>query len=150
MLSDCPAEFVPHKDGMCLLNRIVDAGDQWLKAQVDISPESLFSTAQGIPSYVGLEYLAQAVAAWAGYQERLNGGKPKIGFLVGTRRYRVSEPIFTFGDQLQIHVQQELVAQNGLQVFGCELYGNTVKGSAHINVFQPDDINAFLEETRHV
>lgn len=145
--SNQPEDFVPHKGNMCLLTRILDAGDDWLQAEVDIVRTSLFATDIGIPAWVGLEYLAQAVAAWSGYQARLQGGSPQIGFLVGTRRYTSSQPYFKLGSTLKLHVRQEMVAENGLHVFACELQGDQVQAGAHINVFQPDNIEAFLQET---
>lgn len=35
-------ELVPHSGLMSLLDRIVDHGDDWLEAQVDISENTLF------------------------------------------------------------------------------------------------------------
>ena len=139
-------ELVPHADRMCLLSSIVDYGDDWLQAEVEITPDSMFADARGVPAWIGLEYLAQTIAAYSGLQERRHGGQPKIGLLLGTRRYSCNVERFEFGQKLRLRVSPEVVADNGLNVFDCELQGEGVRATAMINVFQPDDAEAFLNE----
>jgi predicted hotdog family 3-hydroxylacyl-ACP dehydratase len=141
-------ELVPHSSAMSLLSRVVGYGDDWLEAEVDIDAQSLFAQADGVPSYVGLAYMAQAIAAYAGLQERKAQQPPKIGFLLGTRRYEVSKPYFPCGVTLTVRVEREMVAENGLHAFKGNLYGDQVDASANLNVFQPDDANAFIKEMK--
>lgn len=140
------AELVPHSGKMSLLTRILDYGDDWLQAEVEITRESLFADAQGVPAWIGLEYMAQAIAAYSGLQERLHGGQPKIGFLLGSRKYLCNAERFQFGQKLRLKVYPEILGDNGLNVFMCELQGDGVSASALVNVFQPDDADAFLRE----
>jgi predicted hotdog family 3-hydroxylacyl-ACP dehydratase len=140
------AELVPHSGRMSLLSEIVDYGDDWLLAEVVISRDSTFADARGVPAWIGLEYMAQAIAAYSGLEERLQGGKPKIGFLLGARRYECTEERFAIGQKLCVRVQPEMLGANGLNVFNCELQGDGVSASAVVNVFQPDDADAFLQE----
>ena len=88
------APYVPHRLGMCLLNTLLAVGDEHLYARVVPQRDDLFATPDGIPGWVGLEWLAQAVAAWAGVQSVMSGDPPKIGFLLGTRRYQCQPPFF--------------------------------------------------------
>ncbi len=141
-------EVVPHSSTMSLLDEIVDYGPDWLQSRVLIHADSVFVTDLGVPGWIGLEYMAQTVAAYAGVQERLQGGAPKIGFLVGTRRYECSQPYFSIGATLRIDVREEFRAENGLGVFSCTLSAEGVQASASINVFQPDDSAQFLGEPK--
>ncbi|WP_297811428.1 hotdog family protein [uncultured Methylophaga sp.] len=142
------ADLVPHSGTMSLLSRITAYGEDWLEAEVDIHESSLFAEADGVPAWVGLEYLAQTIAAYAGLQERKKHATPKIGFLLGTRRYEVSQPFFASGLTLIIRVRREMVADNGLHVFqGC-LTGHQVEATANLNVFQPEDATAFMKEAK--
>ena len=138
------AQLVPHSDKMSLLNRILDYGEEWLRAEVHITPDSMFAETGGIPAWIGLEYMAQAISAHAGMLERLNGGEPKIGFLLGSRKYLCNTDYFAPGQTLLVKVQLEMLAANGLKVFSCELKGRGVEASAMVNVFQPDDAEKFL------
>lgn len=140
------ADLVPHSGKMSLLNTIVDYGEDWLHAEVHITPDSMFADTDGVPAWIGLEYMAQTIAAWSGLQERLNDGMPKIGFLLGSRNYQCSTDYFVTGQSLLLKVHLEILGGNGLNVFNCELQGQGVSASAVVNVFQPDDTEKFLKD----
>lgn len=136
-------ELVPHSGSMSLLDEVVAYGDDWLHASVKITSDSMFLEEKGVPTLVGIEYLAQTVAAYAGVQERKKGGKPKLGFLLGVRRYSCATDYFPIGDTLILKVQLEMQAENGLSAFQCVLVSDEVEVSARLNVFQPDDASKF-------
>jgi predicted hotdog family 3-hydroxylacyl-ACP dehydratase len=140
------AELVPHSGKMSLLSSIVDYGEDWLQAEVVITRDSTFADAEGVPSWIGFEYMAQTIAAYSGLQERLRGGKPRIGFLLGSRKYVCNVERFAIGQKLLLKVCPEVLGDNGLNVFNCELRGQGVDASAMINVFLPEDADAFLRE----
>src|SRR5688572_26717078 len=91
------SSLVPHARPMVLLDRVICADEESLSAEVSIRSDSLFCTAEGVGAWVGLEYMAQAVAAYAGYVAHLRGEAVKIGFLLGTRRYDCNRPFFSVG-----------------------------------------------------
>lgn len=144
-------EVVPHAGVMSLLDRVVDCGDEWLVAEVTIGPDTLFVEEQGLPAWVGIEYMAQAIAAFDGVSRRHRGLESVVGFLVGTRRYESSHGHFPLGSTLTIRVEREFQADNGLGVFVCGIRavgpgGDTLSADAALNVFQPDDVDEFLEQ----
>lgn len=130
-------ELLPHDPPMVLLDRIVSYADSTLVAEVDIGEDSMLCGDGGVPGWVGIEYMAQAVAAHAGYQARLEDKEPKIGYLLGTRVYKTSVPVFPIGATLTIHIES-LFVDMGLGAFACRIdIGETV-ASATINVYQPN------------
>jgi predicted hotdog family 3-hydroxylacyl-ACP dehydratase len=139
-------ELVPHSGKMSLLDNIIAYGDDWLEAEVHISEDSMFAEAQGVPAWIGLEYMAQTIGAYSGLQERQNNLPPKLGFLVGTRKYLCSAHHFSFGQTIRVKVQRELQADNGLSVFSCSLEAQNISASANLNVFQPENADQFLED----
>ena len=139
-------DLVPHSGKMSLLSRIIGYGEEWLQSEVDVTGKSLFADDRGVPAWIGMEYMAQTIAAYAGLQERKKGGTPKIGLLLGSRKYSSSTDYFAQGQTFRIRVELEMVAENGLNVFNCKLEGNKTHAEAVINVFQPDDAEKFLEE----
>jgi predicted hotdog family 3-hydroxylacyl-ACP dehydratase len=141
------SELVPHSGKMSLLTRISDYGDDWLEAEVDIDASSMFVEEQGVPAWVGVEYMAQTVAAFAGLQEKALGQHPKLGFLLGTRRYNVNVEWFPLGVTLTIRVVREMVAENGLHVFQTMLEANQISAAASLNVFQPENAEQFIKES---
>lgn len=138
-------ELVPHAGPMCLLDRVIEASDDHLVAEVTIRSDGLFADEAGVNAWVGIEYMAQAVAAWAGWRARNAGGAPKIGLLLGSRRYASSVARFGVGDRLRIEVRCEFIADNGLGQFGCRISRDGVElASSALNVFEPDDPGEFL------
>ena len=91
--------FLPHSGVMVLLDRLLEVGPEELRAEVTIRPDSVFCDGHDVPGWVGVEYMAQAIAAYAGYTAQLRGETVKIGFLLGTRRYEASCPGFAVGSR---------------------------------------------------
>ncbi|MBW8780146.1 MAG: hotdog family protein [Burkholderiales bacterium] len=137
--------LVPHQGAMCLLDRLLAAEGERLSAEVVVPAQGLFSHDGGVGAWVGIEYMAQAVAAWAGWQARMLGQPPSIGLLLGTRRYRCSVPRFAAGQRLQIDIERGYQADNGLGQFECRIHADGVElASAQLTVFGPQDPSAFL------
>lgn len=138
------APFVPHRHGMCLLDTLLEIGDEHLLAEVTPRHDDLFAGAGGVPGWVGLEWLAQAVSAWAGVQAVSQGDEPRIGFLLGTRRYRCESPWFAFDQPVRAEVVLDFRADNGLGAFRGELRGSDGRSLATttLNVFQPESLKA--------
>jgi len=131
-------ELLPHDPPMVLLNRVLSYTESSLVAEVDIGEDSILCEADGVPGWVGIEYMAQAVAAHAGYQGRLAGQAPRIGYLLGTRSYESSLSVFPPGKTLTVHIES-LFVEMGLGAFACRIELDGPVASATINVYQPTD-----------
>ena len=142
--------LVPHSGAMVLLDRVVAADAESLCAEVAIRPDSMFCDGAGVGSWVGIEYMAQAIAAYAGYRAALRGEPVKIGFLLGARRYQCQQPVFAVGQVLRVHVQRVLQGENGLGAFECRI-ADAATGAdaavATVTVFQPNDVDNFLQRS---
>ncbi|HTH44482.1 MAG TPA: hotdog family protein [Oxalicibacterium sp.] len=142
-------ELVPHAGPMVLLDRVVAVEGEGLCAEVAIRPGTLFCAENGVGSWVGIEYMAQAVAAFAGYEARARGEAVRVGFLLGSRRYECAGPAFAIGKRLHVHVQRTLQGENGLGAFECHIAdadnAAAVLATATITVFQPDNVGNFLQ-----
>lgn len=132
--------FVPHRRTMSLLSRIVEIDAERAQAEVDITPATLFARDDGVPAWVGIEYMAQTIAAWAGARARRAGHEPNIGFLLGSRRYSCEQPLFSFGRTLRVTARCELIGDNGLGQFACSIIdvatGQPI-AAAMVSVFEP-------------
>jgi len=143
------ASVVPHTAPMILIDHIICWDHTQLTSAVTISSDAVFAEQSGVPAWVGIEYMAQTIAAFAGCKARSQQQPIKIGFLVGSRRYESSHDYFPLGATLEICTQEVIVGENGLSVFECTLKGTgeqaQIIATANINVFQPEDPDAFLE-----
>jgi len=137
--------LVPHAGPMVLLDRVISVGEDSLLAEVRIRSDSLFCNTDGVGAWVGIEYMAQAIGAWAGYTAQARGEPVKLGFLLGTRRYDCSRPIFILGSLLRVHVLRVFQDENGLGSFECSIDNEEGRvATATVAVFQPPNVNDFL------
>jgi predicted hotdog family 3-hydroxylacyl-ACP dehydratase len=143
------AELIPHAGPMILLDRVLDADLEHLTAEVSIRPDALFCDGQRVGGWVGIEYMAQAIGALAGWTARQNNDPIRIGFLVGTRQYRSHTPWFVVGETLHISVNREIDGDNGVSAVTCRITApdGYLHAEATLTVFQPDNLEDFLEKS---
>jgi predicted hotdog family 3-hydroxylacyl-ACP dehydratase len=138
-------QVIPHRGAMRLIDRLLDWDTDCAVAELTVPPDGPFHEADGVPAWVGIEYMAQTIAAWEGCQAR--GAAPEIGFLLGSRRYVAETGHFVAGSVLQVRAQCELFGDNGLGMFACRiLEGERTLASANVSVFQPADVQAYLDK----
>lgn len=140
------AEVVPHAGAMLFLDDLLSHDEDGVIAEGGVDARHLFADAEGVPAWVGIEFMAQAIAAWAGCRARARGEPVRIGFLLGTRRYECRRQYFAFGTRLRVEVRREIFGDNGLGMFVCRLFeaGEEI-ACANLSVFEPRDPAAFLE-----
>lgn len=132
--------YVPQRGAMLLIDRIIELSEEHAVAEVDIRSEGLFMRKGKMPAWVGIEYMAQTISAWAGGRSQRSGGKTKIGLLLGSRRYEAMQPAFPAGSTLRVEVRRELAGESGLGVFdGRILVDGALIASAKVTVFEPAD-----------
>ncbi|WP_105902249.1 hotdog family protein [Vibrio gangliei] len=143
-------ELVPHQDPMLLIDTLIEVDESHIHTQVTICEQGLFFNreTQAVPGYVGIEFMAQSVAAWSGYQCKLKGKPPEIGFLLGTRRYKSTNVQFELGQTYDIYAEH-LMDNNGMAAFACQIQhqGQEI-ASAQLNAFvpSPQQLNQMLSQ----
>lgn len=148
--------YVPHRGSMLLIDRLLEVGEEHAVAEVRVARDGMFVQPQGVPAWVAIEYMAQTVAAWAGWRAAQKGEPAKIGFLLGSRKLEALQPFFALGAVLRVEVQYELLGSNGLGMFSCQvLHNGQLAARARVSVFEPGDGAAYLraleseEEKKH-
>jgi predicted hotdog family 3-hydroxylacyl-ACP dehydratase len=121
-----------------------DSATCWL----DIDEQSAFyqTDKSAVPAYIGIEYMAQSIAAFAG-AKALEQGKPvQIGFLLGSRKYQQTQNFFKNGSHLKVKIVELHNEPSGLGVYSCEILNQEdIIASAQVNVFLPPDPQYFVE-----
>jgi predicted hotdog family 3-hydroxylacyl-ACP dehydratase len=152
------AELVPHSGNALLIDDIVSFDALGLTARCTIKPGGLYNQADGsLPAWLGLEIMAQAVAAWAGCQARRDEipvekgpskrDPVKLGFLLGTRRYECHVDSFAAGSQLSVHVSCAMQDDAGMGTFACDItQDGQVLAAARLNAYSPPNVNEFIHE----
>lgn len=141
------ASLIPHAGDMILLDAVSRFDAESLEAHLHVRPGGLLNLADGsLPAWVGVEIMAQAVAAFAGCQARLAGLPVELGFLLGTRQYRCDVDRFPAGCDLHVRVLRSLQDDNGMGVFECHLDGPGLHAEARLNVYRPPEVASYLQE----
>jgi predicted hotdog family 3-hydroxylacyl-ACP dehydratase len=132
------AALLPHRAPMILLDEILGYDEATLVAGLTVRATSLFLEGEGIAVHVGLEYMAQACGAYAGALARDRGEPVRIGFVLGTRRYRAFLPWFRLGDRLVVSASL-LYGDAQMGAFDCRIeIDGRLAAEAQLNVYQPD------------
>jgi predicted hotdog family 3-hydroxylacyl-ACP dehydratase len=121
---------------MALLDRIIDFDEYTLSAELVVRGDNLLGNDKTVPAWAGIEYMAQAIAAYAGIKSKLAGEPIKLGFLLGTRSYTSNVASFAVGTALAIQVKN-IIQDDKLGVFDCKLRGDGIEINANLNVYQP-------------
>ncbi len=135
------SSLVPHDAPMILIDQLIDVDESSVHCQVFVTDKSQFFEAgsKSVGAWVGIEYMAQTVSAWSGYQSYMKGECSPIGFLLGSRRYNSESDRFLQGDILDIYADK-LMESDGMGAFSCSIKcKNTVLATAQLNVFVPSE-----------
>jgi predicted hotdog family 3-hydroxylacyl-ACP dehydratase len=139
-------ELLPHRAPMCWLDELVAIGADSITTRLVIRADALFYEPElGMPAWVGLEYMAQTVAAYSGHERVTRGQQPQIGLLLGTRHYRNHVDYFPLGAVLDVHATMLLRDASDLVAFACEIrHGAAVLAQADVKAIRPDDLQSVL------
>ena len=139
-------QLLPHRPPMILIDRMIDATDAGSTCEVTIGPQTLFMGPGGVPAFVGLEYMAQAVAAYGGYKSYLAGEPMAIGFLLGIPQLKTYCQLFDCGQTLQVQVTH-VWGDNELMQFHYTIHDaltGKLLQQAELTVFKPKDFQSYL------
>ena len=149
-LEPCPwatADLLPHAGDMILIDDVLGFDEEQIRTRLQVRAGGLFNRADGsLPAWVGIELMAQSVAAFAGCQARTRNEPVELGFLLGTRKFECNVADFPVGSELTIHAQRSLEDDNGMGVFECHLTGPDIQASARLNVYRPPQAASYLAE----
>ena len=111
-----------HRTPMVFLDDVVESRHEGLTAAVRIRARiPFYETDRGVPAWVGIEYMAQSIAALAGIRARVAGDKVPLGLIIGCRNYISTTAAFAPGSELWISVEELFAEENGFGSFDCRI-----------------------------
>jgi predicted hotdog family 3-hydroxylacyl-ACP dehydratase len=128
-----------HRPPMIFLDDVIETDQDRLVAIIRIREGIPFYKSQrGVPTWIGLEYMAQSIAALAGIRAR-NAGKPvPLGMIIGCRNYTCNTSMFPPGSELQISIKELAAEEYGFGSFDCKIEGPDLAAQARVSVFGGD------------
>ena len=118
---------IPHKGKMLLIDEIenIDFENKTITAFATINEDNIFYEADGIPSYIFIEYVAQSCAAYNSYNQiQNNNEKEKIGFILNIKSANCYKDKVASGDTIYIKAKETLRDSNIAYYDGEVFYNN--------------------------
>ena len=140
-----PADLLPHSGRMILIDRIIACDEHRVHTEVTITAQHLFADENAqVPSYVGLEIMAQSVGVIAGYVWRRQQQAPRVGFLLGTRLFTANVSHFFASQCLQVTAQEVYREENGMAAYDCQICcAGEVLAQARLSAYEPQNLDEF-------
>ena len=143
-------ELLLQRHEMLLLDSVHDFGPDHVEVGATVTAPHPLLDPRGMPAWVGIELMAQAVSVFSGLELRAQGLPPRIGLLLGARTYEAHVPFFAVGARLRVRATLALRDATGLGVFDCTIRERTkLLASGQVKGYVPQDIDQFLESGAH-
>ena len=138
-------ELLPHRHGMLLVEHLLEWDAASATVSASPSADGWYAEAGAMPSRIGIELMAQAIASHVSVVAWSKGEPPKKGVLLGARAYRATRPYFPAGSKLIVKAVRAFSDESGMGAYDTriELEGVEV-AKARILVFEPPDFAAFI------
>ena len=144
-------ELLPHRAPMLLIDAVTEFEGNRIRCVATPRANAWYAADDGaMPAWIGIELMAQAVAAHVGLSARREGRPPKPGVLLGTRVYQAAVAHFEPDRQLLLEGVQTFHESGGLACYDCRIQSETgaCLASAALTAFEPADFDQFIKEHR--
>ena len=135
--------LVPHAGPMVFLSEVVHHEPNLTVCEVEIAKCTLVLDDAGeVAAWVGIEFMAQCIAAHAGLVGRESGEPPRVGLLVGARRVELHTERFHRTQRLRVSARHLWGRETGPVSFDGSVEdagSGEVLVQARISCFVPDD-----------
>ena len=119
------ADLLPHQGRAVLIETVLEESADRIRAGAHITrTHPFFVLDRGVPSWTGIELMAQAIAAHAGLEGRRFKRPPRLGMLLGTRRYQAETAWFPEGAHLEILAEREFGQGGDINACICHIFCN--------------------------
>lgn len=144
-------QVLPHAGRMMLLDELLSHSDTEVAAAVTIRADSvLCDGVNGVPAWVGMEYMAQTTCAYSGIADVRAGMKPRVSLLLGTRSFKTSVDYFPIGSRLIMTSELVMCDHDDLSVFNCRIRCHDQEWArCDIKTIRPGNIHALIEAQRN-
>lgn len=139
-------ELLPQQGIMRLLDDVQTWRPESIVASACCDPSAWYADDAGcMPSWLGIELMAQTIAAHVNLLSRQPGGPIRRGVLIGTRSYQADRSRLTPGTRLIVRADVVFRDDSGLGAYECTIQSGTdTIAQATIKVFEPEDFEQFV------
>lgn len=132
-----PAELLPHGPALVFLDRVLECGEQHVVCEAVPRPcDAAYACNGMVPATMCVEYMAQAVAVFAGLQAAPDRRR-EIGYIIAVRMLKVSVRGFPLGEPVRVHALRQW-GEEQLGRFQTSIRrGEEELASAFMSVYRP-------------
>lgn len=140
------ATCLPHRHPMLLLDAILSCSDETVEVRAKVDANAWYADGDGaMPAWIGIELMAQAIAAQIGLLAMRGNGRARPGVLLGSRSYVAHLTRFPRDASLLVRATELLRSDAGHGAYECTImHGDECCAEGIIKVFQPDDFESFI------
>ena len=135
--------LIQHRNKMLLITRVkeYDLKEGSLYAEFQVSGDDLFfdPALNAVPSWVGFEYIAQAISALSGLRFRERGEEPKIGFILSVSALQIEIPAFKAGSVVEVKIKETNVIDEVYSFLGEVFLGGKKAAEGKLTVMDAND-----------
>lgn len=141
-------ELLPQQGIMRLLDCVHAWEPDSIVASATCDPSAWYADdVGGMPSWLGIELMAQAIAAHVNLLSRQQGNSIRRGVLIGTRGYCADPTRLSRDTRLTVRANVVFRDDSGLGAYDCSIESGTdTIAQATIKVFEPDDFEQFVRQ----
>lgn len=134
---------------MLWLERLVKAEEEVVETVATPSEGAWYvERGQGMPAWLGIELMAQTIAAHVGLRGWREGKPPKPGVLLGCRLYQAKVASFPAGAALRVTARLAYRDETGFGAYDCSIrMGDAELASGTLKVYEPEDFEGFLKSS---
>jgi predicted hotdog family 3-hydroxylacyl-ACP dehydratase len=127
--------LIPHRGPMLLIDAVVASGEHDIVCRARVRDGNLFLRGRTMRTVICLEYMAQAVAAFAGLHTK-EPGVPRVGYLIAANM-KLSAASLELGDELVVAATR-IWGDSALGKFECTVTRLDIRvAEATVSVYQP-------------
>ena len=130
-------DLIPHGLPIQALEEMIEWEPGRAVCRLKIRPHSSFVRGGKVPSAVCLEYMAQGAAACLGYAAHREGGRVRVGMIVGVRKMELNQSHVVVGDELRVTAQRVHGMEDVSTFRGETSVGAQIVATAHITLVHP-------------
>ncbi len=151
MSADLPPveELLPHSGSMVLLSAVTGHGAESTACTARVGASELFRGPDGrVPSWVGVEYMAQCIAVDGALRARAAGAELSVGLFLGSRKLRFNASHFEPGQELEV-TARHISGDASLSAFQCEIRDRESRellADGRLSVYVPSDLATLPSE----
>ncbi len=128
--------YIPHSGIMCVINHLIEAGEENAVTMAVVVQDSPFANQDGtVDETIFIEMLGQTIAAGNGYKLSDEDRRNQQGFLIGIKNFKIQRPPHV-GENLLIKASKSAEFAGFIIIEGSVHSDTEILANGEIKVFQ--------------